>query len=137
MKCKQRIVILLLILGSVALVIGCAPVQSEHDNKGGGSYPVGSLKSTHLAGELDGVDEYNNKLCLSCHTREVINAVTENYGGTEGFNPHQSHAASGDCVTCHSVESTSILTCNECHNETPPEGWESAERGLGPLHELS
>ncbi|MFR5196525.1 MAG: cytochrome c3 family protein, partial [Eggerthella lenta] len=93
------------------------------------SYPTGSLKAVHIAGQLDDVDEYPNKLCLSCHSRETINAANDDYAGIEGFNPHKAHLAAGDCITCHSVEGTSTLTCNECHDAPLPEGWQSAERG--------
>lgn len=132
----------LILLGSGAFLGGCAAGQSEGTEKTSTGqaeevYPTGSLKAVHANGEMENVEEYNNKLCLSCHDRDTINGATENYGGTEGFNPHKSHNAAGDCISCHSVEGTSTLTCNECHNENPPEGWQSAERGSGPLHDLS
>ncbi|MEG1746116.1 MAG: cytochrome c3 family protein [Raoultibacter sp.] len=128
---------LMLVLSVVSLG-GCAPKQSATDkDEAPASYPVGSLKAVHTSGQLDNAQEYTSKLCLSCHNRETINKANENYGGTEGFNPHKSHNAAGDCTTCHSVDGTSTLTCNSCHNENLPEGWQSAERGSGPIHDLS
>ena len=119
---------------------GCAPSQSSSDAEGGAdvtSYPTGSLKAVHIAGQLDDVDEYPNKLCLSCHDRTTINAANEDFGGIEGFNPHKAHLEAGDCTSCHSVDGTSTLSCNECHDAPLPEGWQSAERGSGPLHSLT
>ena len=78
-----------------------------------------------------------NKLCLSCHDRTTINAANEDFGGIEGFNPHKAHLEAGDCTSCHSVDGTSTLSCNECHDAPLPEGWQSAERGSGPLHSLT
>lgn len=131
------------VLAFVALTAtlgGCAPKQA---GEGGGataassdSYPAGSLMAVHPGNELDGVEDFSNKLCLSCHKRDVINAANENFASIEGFNPHKAHLAAGDCTSCHSVDGTSTLTCNECHDAPLPEGWQSAERGTGPLHHL-
>jgi len=146
MKKKKLLAAFLVLAVSVVLVAllgACSSSGSEGDKSGREdlseetAYPVGSLKATHVNGELDNADDYSNKLCLACHNRDSFEAATENYGGTEGYNPHRSHNAAGDCVTCHSVEGTSILSCNECHNENPPEGWQSAQRGSGPVHDLS
>ena len=112
-KSKSLATKLCAVLAMVALATalgGCAPSQSSSDAEGGAdatSYPTGSLKAVHIAGQL------------------------------EGFNPHKAHLAAGDCITCHSVEGTSTLTCNECHDAPLPEGWQSAERGSGPLHSLT
>lgn len=102
-----------------------------------GIVPGCSLKAVHVAGQLDDADEYPNKLCLSCHDRTTINAANEDFGGIEGFNPHKAHLEAGDCTSCHSVDGTSTLSCNECHDAPLPEGWQSAERGSGPLHSLT
>lgn len=140
-KPLMALAVALLTAGLAAALAGCAPQQSG--GEGGGeaaassdSLPAGSLKATHPAGQLDNMDEFTNKLCLSCHSRETINAANENYANIEGFNPHKAHLAAGDCVTCHSVDATSTLTCNECHDAPLPDGWESAPRGSGPLHHL-
>lgn len=142
MKNKKLISLLVAALLSAALASalgGCAPKQAGSD-KGSSSAasdaPAGSLLAAHANGELDSTDDYSNKFCLSCHPRDTINAANENYQGIEGFNPHKSHLAAGDCVTCHSVDGTSTLSCNSCHDAPLPDGWQSAERGAGPLHEL-
>lgn len=143
MKSKNLPMALCTVLATAALAAalgGCAPSQPSDDAGGGAdaaAYPTGSLKAVHIAGQLDDADEYPNKLCLSCHDRETINAKNDDYAGIEGFNPHQAHLAAGDCVSCHSVDSTSTLSCNECHDAPLPEGWQSAERGSGPLHSLT
>lgn len=126
-------VVLTLVFAVVALG-GCAPSASSESKDGSDAVASqeavpGSLKAVHVANQLDGVEEYTNKLCLSCHDRDEINEATKDYGGTVGFNPHKSHNAAGDCVSCHSVDTTPTLTCNSCHNEDLPEGWQSAERG--------
>lgn len=92
--------------------------------------------AAHTAGQLDKVDEYTNKLCLSCHDRKTIDEKNDNFANIEGFNPHKAHLAAGDCISCHSVDGTSTLSCNECHDAPLPDGWQSAERGSGPLHHL-
>ncbi|MEG2933776.1 MAG: cytochrome c3 family protein [Gordonibacter sp.] len=119
----------------------CAPQLPTNGEAGkadstSDSYPAGSLKAVHVTGQLNEVKEYNNKLCLSCHKRDEINAANEDYQGIKGFNPHKAHLEAGDCTTCHSVDSTSTLTCNSCHDAPLPEGWQSAEQGSGPIHSL-
>lgn len=137
---RLRAATVALLIALVATLGACAPQASEgSDAPASGdaaSYPVGSLKSIHVDGQLDGVEEYTNKLCLSCHKRDAINAANENFAGIEGVNPHQSHLEAGDCTSCHSVDGTSTLSCNSCHDIPLPEGWQSAERGAGPLHSL-
>ena len=140
-KRKNLLMAVCTVLATVALAAtlgGCAPSQPSGDAGNGGadaaSYPVGSLKAVHVAGQLDDADEYPNKLCLSCHDRTTINAANEDI---EGFNPHKAHLEAGDCTSCHSVDGTSTLSCNECHDAPLPEGWQSAERGSGPLHSLT
>lgn len=96
------------------------------------SYPVGSLKAVHVAGQLDDADEYPNKLCLSCHDRTTINAANEDFGGIEGFNPHKAHLEAGDCTSCHSVDGTSTLSCNECHDAPLPRGLAERRARLRP-----
>ncbi len=125
---------------SVAALAGCAPQQQSTGSGGStaadAAEAVGSLKTLHTSGQLDKVDEYTNKLCLSCHKREEINKANEDYQGIKGFNPHKAHLEAGDCTSCHSVEGTSTMTCNSCHDAPLPEGWQSAERGAGPIHSL-
>lgn len=127
-----------MLAASLAVALGgCAPKAGDDQGAAEATYPTGSLKAVHVEGQLDGVESFDNKVCLSCHTRDTINAANENYRGIEGFNPHKAHLAAGDCVTCHSVDGTSTMTCNECHDAPLPEGWQSAERGSGPLHSLT
>ena len=90
----------------------------------------------HVNGELDKTDDYSNKFCLSCHPRDVINKGNEDFAGIEGVNPHKAHLESGECLSCHSVDATSTLSCNECHDIPLPDGWQSAEQGAGPIHHL-
>lgn len=144
MKNKNLAIALCTVAATVALAAalgGCAPSQAPADGAGGSadaaSYPTGSLMAEHAAGQLDGVDEYSNKFCLSCHKRDVINEANEDFAGLEGVNPHKSHLEAGDCISCHSVDGTSTLSCNECHDIPLPDGWQSAERGSGPLHSLT
>lgn len=92
MKRKNLLMAVCTVLATVALAAtlgGCAPSQPSGDAGNGGadaaSYPVGSLKAVHVAGQLDDADEYPNKLCLSCHDRTTINAANEDFGGIEGF----------------------------------------------------
>ncbi|MEG1493382.1 cytochrome c3 family protein [Gordonibacter sp.] len=144
MKSKKLLATLLVVLAlatPAGLLGGCAPQQSSNGEAGkadstSDSYPAGSLKAVHVTGQLNEVQEYNNKLCLSCHKRDEINAANEDYQGIKGFNPHKAHLEAGDCTTCHSVDSTSTLTCNSCHDAPLPEGWQSAEQGSGPIHSL-
>lgn len=141
-KNKNLPMALCAMLATVALaatLASCAPAQPSGEAAGGdaASYPTGSLMAAHPAGQLDGMDEYPNKLCLSCHDRDTINAANDDFGGIEGFNPHKAHLEAGDCTSCHSVDGTSTLSCNECHDAPLPEGWQSAERGSGPLHSLT
>ena len=83
-KRKNLLMAVCTVLATVALAAtlgGCAPSQPSGDAGNGGadaaSYPVGSLKAVHVAGQLDDADEYPNKLCLSCHDRTTINAANE------------------------------------------------------------
>ena len=126
---------------ALAMAGGCSPSQSsgggDADAKDPSSYPVGSLEYQHVNGELDSTDDYSNKFCLGCHGRETINAANENYAGLEGVNPHKSHHAVDKCTTCHSVDGTSTLECNSCHDIPLPEGWQSAEPSGGPIHKLT
>ena len=142
-KNKRLSMLLLTALATTALaatIAGCAPQQAD-SNKGGASaspdsFPTGSLMALHVNGELDKTDDYSNKFCLSCHPRDVINKGNEDFAGIEGVNPHKAHLESGECLSCHSVDATSTLSCNECHDIPLPDGWQSAEQGAGPIHPL-
>lgn len=134
---KVRLVSIALVVSVLALTLAaCGGFPNSSSQKASESYATGSLMQVHENGQLDGVEDYSNKFCLSCHPRNAIVEANANYGGREGFNPHSSHNAAGDCISCHSVESESVLTCNECHDAPLPDGWISAERGSGPLHKL-
>ena len=129
---------MLMVMALSFAALGCSPAQSGDSSGGGdsGSYAEGSLMAVHENGEMGDGSDTSNKFCLSCHPREAINAANEGYGGNPDFNPHQGHLAAGDCITCHSVGGVSTLTCNECHDAPLPDGWQSAERGAGPIHKL-
>lgn len=59
-----------------------------------------------------------------CHDLEEVAAATENWGGEEGVNPHDSHQGYGlDCSSCHTAHGQSYLYCNTCHDFEVPEGW--------------
>lgn len=139
-KAKLRFLTAFALAVTLALFIGCSPSKGAEAGNGGSgeSAPAtGSLLAVHSVGQLDGTDEYSNKLCLSCHPRDTINEATEDYGGTEGFNPHKSHYDAGDCLNCHSIDGQSVLLCDECHTEDVPEGWIAAPRGENPVTDLS
>jgi hypothetical protein len=63
--------------------------------------------------------------CLTegCHVADEVASKTENYGGSEGVNPHASHQGDLDCYHCHSMHGTSTLFCNKCHSMDLPDGW--------------
>ncbi len=58
-----------------------------------------------------------------CHDVEKIIAATENYGGKQGFNPHNSRHGEMPCYNCHSMHNKSSLFCDNCHNVQAPKGW--------------
>ena len=66
------------------------------------------------------------KMCATsgCHDYNDVIAATENWGGREGVNPHDSHQGYElDCSNCHSEHGQSIMYCNTCHDYEVPEGW--------------
>lgn len=77
----------------------------------------GSMMAVHTPDQLKLIDgDWSKKNCLGCHPRDTITAVTEDYGGAEGYNPHAAHTEAYDCGMCHSIEGTSVLVCNTaCH----------------------
>lgn len=69
-----------------------------------------------------------SEFCEECHDYEAVTALTENWGGEEGVNPHASHNGKLDCFNCHKMHlEESTLYCNQCHNLEVPEGWEGSE----------
>lgn len=92
---------------------------------------AGSLLAIHAQGQLDGVESYSKKLCLGCHSRETIAEATEGFGGHEGFNPHAAHVENPQCTSCHSVDGTNTLYCNDCHVWDLPSGWANPEESTG------
>lgn len=77
----------------------------------------GSMTAVHTPDQLKLIDgDWSKKNCLGCHPRDTITALTEDYGGAEGYNPHAAHTEAYDCGMCHSIEGTSVLVCNTaCH----------------------
>lgn len=66
------------------------------------------------------------KMCATsgCHDFEGVVAITRNWGGEEGVNPHDSHQGYAiDCSNCHVEHGQSIMYCNTCHDYEVPEGW--------------
>lgn len=95
----------------------------------------GSMMAVHSSEQLKLIDgDWSKKSCLSCHPRDTITTLTEDFGGAEGYNPHAAHTEAYDCSKCHSVEGTSVLVCNTaCHGgyhgdgngwPLPDEGWQ-------------
>ena len=93
----------------------------------------GSMMAAHTPEQLEIIDgDWSKKMCLSCHPRDTITPLTEDYGGAEGYNPHAAHTESYDCTKCHSIEGTSVLVCNTaCHGgyHGDGEGWPLPEVG--------
>lgn len=59
-----------------------------------------------------------------CHNFDEIVLATQNWGGEEGVNPHDSHQGYGlDCSSCHSAHGQSMMYCNTCHDFEVPDGW--------------
>lgn len=96
----------------------------------------GSMMAVHTPEQLELIDgNWTKKNCLSCHPRDAITALTKDYGGAEGFNPHAAHTEAYDCTKCHSIDGTSVLVCNTaCHGgyhgdgngwPLPEVGWQS------------
>ena len=51
-------------------------------------------------------------------------AATQDWGGEEGVNPHDSHQGTPiDCSNCHGVHKASNMYCNTCHDYETPQGW--------------
>lgn len=68
----------------------------------------------------------DTKMCATpeCHDMNEVIAATENWGGEEGVNPHDSHQGTAiDCSNCHGVHKASNMYCNACHDYETPEGW--------------
>lgn len=67
-------------------------------------------------------------ICLSCHTKASIVAMTVDFEGNTGYNVHDNHQVAQDgldCESCHSMHGTQTLSCTGCHDLNVPEGWES------------
>lgn len=60
----------------------------------------------------------------NCHNISEVVAATENWGGQQGVNPHDSHQGYAlDCSSCHTAHGQSYMYCNTCHDYEVPEGW--------------
>lgn len=73
----------------------------------------------------------DEKMCTAsgCHDFDEVVAATENWGGQEGVNPHESHQGHAiDCSNCHGVHQQSVMYCNTCHDYEVPEGWAQPQR---------
>lgn len=73
----------------------------------------------------------DEKMCTAngCHDFDEVVAATENWGGVEGVNPHESHQGRAiDCSNCHGVHQQSVMYCNTCHDYEVPEGWAQPQR---------
>lgn len=129
MKTKHAIICSISIFATLTLALAaCAPMSNEASTPNDpASYPEGCLMAVHTEGQLDNVEDFSKKFCLSCHDRKAIVAANENWGGDEGVNPHAAHTESYDCTKCHSIDGTSVLVCNDaCHHHEwkVPDGWQ-------------
>ena len=73
----------------------------------------------------------DEKMCTAngSHDFDEVVAATENWGGQEGVNPHESHQGHAiDCSNCHGVHQQSVMYCNTCHDYEVPEGWAQPQR---------
>lgn len=137
MKRSKKILVAMTALITFCLVLVLAACSSGASASGdapssdGDSYAVGSMMAVHQEGVIDPDKEYTKKDCLSCHPRDTIDAATANYGGEANVNPHAAHTEAYDCLVCHSMEGTSSLKCNGCHEHLLPEGWESPPKESG------
>lgn len=135
MKNRKNILwgITLIAIALVTVLAACSSGSGESSSEGAdtsaaGDYAVGSMMAVHAEGVIDPAKEYTKKDCLSCHSRESIDAATADYNGEAGVNPHAAHTEAYDCMTCHSIEGVSSLKCNACHDFEIPEGWENPPR---------
>lgn len=67
----------------------------------------------------------DSQFCGRCHDMAQVKASTENWGGVQGVNPHESHLDTVQCQNCHSAHGTSNMWCNTCHDWKVPTGWTS------------
>lgn len=68
----------------------------------------------------------DEKMCATpeCHDMQDVMAATQDWGGEEGVNPHDSHQGTPiDCSNCHGVHKASNMYCNTCHDYETPQGW--------------
>ncbi|WP_462134726.1 cytochrome c3 family protein [Slackia piriformis] len=68
----------------------------------------------------------DEKMCATpeCHDMQDVMAETQDWGGEEGVNPHDSHQGTPiDCSNCHGVHKASNMYCNTCHDYETPQGW--------------
>ncbi len=70
---------------------------------------------------VDDIGTY--EMCTECHDYEKVTALTVDFGGDSGVNPHASHNGKLDCTSCHRMHNENIMWCNSCHNFELPEGW--------------
>ncbi len=67
-----------------------------------------------------------------CHDWDAVVAATQDWGGDEGVNPHQSHQGEAiDCSNCHVAHGTSYMYCNTCHDYKIPDGWQQPRSNEG------
>lgn len=135
MKNRKKILLGIALI-ALALTAVLAACSSGGDESGSGEtgatstgdYPASSMMAVHAEGTIDPTVEYTKKDCLSCHSRETIDAATADYNGESGVNPHAAHTEAYDCLTCHSIDGTSSLKCNACHDFEIPDSWENPPR---------
>jgi hypothetical protein len=150
----------LLVAGLCIALIACTPKSVSSASapasantsvvEGGaprGDTPADALKAFHTIGQLDDIADFSNATCLAsgCHSIEKLAAATDDYdkrgakgvaadynnGLNAGVNPHRSHMGNADCISCHSLNSEPVLTCNNCHFLPLPNDWTDAYDGRG------
>ncbi|MEQ3361935.1 cytochrome c3 family protein [Raoultibacter massiliensis] len=132
----------------VALIALCACGGSSGESGEGASPDAAanadaqpsSMMAVHTPDQLKLINgDWSKKNCLGCHSRDTITALTEDYGGAEGYNPHAAHTEAYDCGVCHSIEGTSVLVCNTaCHGGYHGEGsgWPVPDNWQEPTAEV-
>jgi hypothetical protein len=146
----------LLVVGFCVALIACTPKPANNASANtsvaegaapSGDTPADALKAFHTIGQLDNVADFSNATCLAsgCHSIAKLAAATDDYdkrgakgvaadynnGLNAGANPHRSHMGNADCISCHSLNSEPVLTCNNCHFLPLPNDWTDAYDGKG------
>lgn len=126
-------------------IAGCATPEASGDASGDGGAALadtsnaaeGSVIAYHeaLGQDVSTFTEVSTEVCASaCHGGswdaivESTDAMWPGIGQITEANPHDAHASGGyTCESCHSLEGTSIVQCNGCHNFEAPANWDNKD----------